>query len=74
MRGLYCKQPFIYGHITFQQSILRIYNTASIIFRGKVRFLYESTTAVYTKLYKRHDYPTKSDVTNVQYYNIVCTR
>jgi hypothetical protein len=21
------------------------------------------------KLYKRHDYPIKSDVTNVQYYN-----
>jgi hypothetical protein len=34
-RGLYCKQPFIYGHITCQQSLLRIYNTASIIFREK---------------------------------------
>jgi hypothetical protein len=35
----------------------------------KVRFLHESTAAVYIKLYKRNNYPMKNDVTNVQYYN-----
>jgi hypothetical protein len=35
-----------------------------------VRFLRKLTAAVYIKLYKRHDYPMKSGVTNVQYYNI----
>jgi hypothetical protein len=67
-RGLYCKQPFIYGHITCQQSLLRIYNTASIILEKKVSFIHGSIAAVYIKLYKRHDFPMKNDVTNVQYY------
>jgi hypothetical protein len=39
-------------------------------FREKVRFLHESTVAVYIKLYKRQDYPMKGDVTNVQFYKV----
>jgi hypothetical protein len=35
-----------------------------------MRFLHKLTAAVYIKLYNRHNYPIKSDVTNVQFYKI----
>jgi hypothetical protein len=34
-------------------------------------FLNKLTAAVYIKLYKRHDYPMKNDVTNMQYYKYI---
>jgi hypothetical protein len=53
------------------QSLLQIYNTASIIFREKSKISSGINSSRVYKLYKRHDYPMKSDVTNVQYYKII---
>jgi hypothetical protein len=40
----------------------------ALFLEKKVRCFNESTTATYIKLYNRHYYPMKSDITNVQYY------
>jgi hypothetical protein len=67
--GLYCKQPFTYGHITCQKSLLQIYNIAKFLFTGKSGLLQKLTAAVYIKLHKHHNYPIKSDVTKMLYFN-----
>jgi hypothetical protein len=43
-----------------------LYN--EFIIQQALFFREKRTAAMYIKLYKRHDYPMKSDVTNVQYY------
>jgi hypothetical protein len=56
------------------KTVRQVYNKFIILqasfFREKVRFLQKSTADLYIKQYKRHNYPMKTDVTNVHYYNM----